>query len=349
LHSQNVIAPYFSAEIVVTLGNRCPVCLGAFLKPASVMEAGGGYRVDCPACGSFAVGEEAWDDFLDPQSGPGSKLTSVQRARISHRLRVASRDGSAKKPKLSEDFVSRFIADGYPGPTPAEQADAIIEVVGDSVAATGARMRSLPDDLYAVVGAPNPALANELAIELAERGLLVGSPLQTIGAPSSLMHVGLTLSGWDKYQAAKQGRLSGNYGFIAMKFGVEELDRYVERIMKPAIKVGIGYDIVSMRDVPRAGVIDNIMRAQIRDSAFVLAELTHDNSGAYWEAGYAEGLGKPVVYLCQRQKFDEAKTHFDTNHCTTVLWSPGEEQLFSQELVATLRRSLNLFLPDKQS
>jgi len=130
-----------------------------------------------------------------------------------------------------------------------------------------------------------------------------------------------------------------------MKFGDPILDSLVEDIIKPAVRSGIGYEVVSMRDVSRAGVIDNLMRAQIRDSAFVIVDLTHDNSGAYWEAGYAEGLGKPVIYICERQKFEEAQTHFDTNHCTTVMWSENGAEDFSKELVATLRRSLNLF-PD---
>ena len=63
-----------------------------------------------------------------------------------------------------------------------------------------------------------------------------------------------------------------------------------------------------MRDVSQAGLIDNVMRVQIRDSAFILADLTDDNLGAYWEAGFAEGLGKPVIYLCEAARFDNAKT-----------------------------------------
>ena len=85
------------------------------------------------------------------------------------------------------------------------------------------------------------------------------------------------------------------------------------------------------------------MRTQIRDAAFVLVDLTHDNSGAYWEAGYGEGLGKPVIYICEQNKFDTEKTHFDTNHCTTVAWSIGDPEPFVERLIATLRRSLNLF------
>ena len=82
------------------------------------------------------------------------------------------------------------------------------------------------------------------------------------------------------------------------------------------------------------------MRDQIRRSAFVIADLTHDNSGAYWEAGYAEGLNKPVVYICEKKKFNDSTTHFDTNHCTTVTWSRDDDDSFRSELVATLRRSL---------
>jgi nucleoside 2-deoxyribosyltransferase len=98
-----------------------------------------------------------------------------------------------------------------------------------------------------------------------------------------------------------------------------------------------------MRDVKEAGVIDNLLRVRIRDAAFVLADLTHANNGAYWEAGFAEGLGKPVIYLCEKGRFDETKPHFDTNHCTTVTWSAADPDAFRVDIVATLRNSLKLF------
>jgi hypothetical protein len=304
--------------------------------------AAGGYGVDCPACGPFAIQEEAWEDFLDPKSGRGSKMTAVQRARLSHNLRMAHAAGE-RRPKMDSDFVERFIDDGCPGPTPAEQAGHLIKFVGDHVLSTGTSLDDLPDYCYALIGSPNPTFAGELAIELARRGILSGIPHETIGATPSMLDVGLTLDGWTKYEAEKRGQFSGSAGFMAMRFGDAVLDEFVERVVKPAIRDGIGYSLVHMRDVSRAGVIDNLMRAQIRDSAFVIVDLTHDNSGAYWEAGYAEGLGKPVIYICEREKFEAAQTHFDTNHCTTVMWSKDRPDEFSRELIATLRRSLNLF------
>ncbi len=129
-----------------------------------------------------------------------------------------------------------------------------------------------------------------------------------------------------------------------MEFDDLELDPFVRDVVKPAVKKGIGYDLVDLRNVSEAGNIINIMLVRIRDSAFVIADLTHDNHGAYWEAGYATGLGKPVIYICEKTKFEKEGTHFDTSHYTTVLWSKDdpEGKRFGEELVATLQRSLNL-------
>ena len=141
----------------------------------------------------------------------------------------------------------------------------------------------------------------------------------------------------------RRGKVAGNYGFVAFSFGNAQLDGLLKDTVKPGLRETLGFDLVDMRDVATAGVIDNIMRAQIRDAAFILADLTDDNPGAYWEAGFAEGLGKAVIYLCESAKFEDARTHFDTNHCTTVIWNLSSSDLFMKELISTVRRSLNLF------
>ena len=222
--------------------------------------------------------------------------------------------------------------------SPTVVAMNIVRYVGDRVSESGKSVPQLTGAID-IIGSPSVELVNELIEELEERGLLrIGNSLKAFEG-SSFMEVNLTLSGWDQYEAEKRGNFSANYGFIAMKFGDGDLDPFVHNVVKPATKE-IGYELLDMRDVARAGIIDNIMRTQIRDAAFVLVDLTHDNAGAYWEAGYAEGLGKPVIYICEKGKFEEASTHFDTNHCTTIPWSKNDDERFRQELIATLRRSL---------
>lgn len=215
----------------------------------------------------------------------------------------------------------------------------LIRYIGERISESGQPIDQI-SGFAGYIGASSEDLADQILEELEERGLVkIGNVTHTFGG-SNFLNVNLSLAGWEQYEAGKRGQLSTNQAFIAMKFGDTDLDPFVNNVIKPAVKE-IGYDLVDMRDVARAGVIDNIMRAQIRDSAFVIVDLTHDNSGAYWEAGYAEGLGKPVVYICERTKFEEASTHFDTNHCTTVPWSKDDPEQFRNELIATLRRSLD--------
>jgi hypothetical protein len=77
-----------------------------------------------------------------------------------------------------------------------------------------------------------------------------------------------------------------------------------------------------------------------RDSELLLArplravELRDDRS--------AEGLGKPVIYLCKRSVFDDQKRrpHFDTNHHLTIPWEPETAVEDMVSLKATVRFSI---------
>ena len=225
--------------------------------------------------------------------------------------------------------------------SPAVQAMNLIRYIGDQVSESGKPLHHL-SGISESIGAPSRELANELVEELCEHGLIrMGEPVETMGSEPVYMNVNLSLEGWERYEAEKRGEFDGNYGFIAMQFDEPALMSFVNEVVKPAVKDATGCDLKDMHDAGRAGVIDDIMRLEIRDAKFVISDLTHDNHGAYWEGGYAEGLGKPVIYICEKEKFDEEGTHFDTNHCTTVLWSRDNDESFCQELTATLRRSLD--------
>jgi nucleoside 2-deoxyribosyltransferase len=79
---------------------------------------------------------------------------------------------------------------------------------------------------------------------------------------------------------------------------------------------------------------------EIRTSRFLISDLTHENAGAYWEAGFAEGLGKPVIYTCEKSEFEMHKTHFDTNHHLTVIWEMDDPEAVVEKLKATIRATL---------
>ncbi len=226
--------------------------------------------------------------------------------------------------------------------SPAVQAMNLIRYIGDQVSESGEPISLFAPDLPQTIGAPSEKFAEQLVEELYENAVIrMAEPQKTFGG-TTFLYVNLTLKGWEQYEAEKRGRFAGNYGFLAMQFDDANLEVFVLEVLKPTVREATGFELVDMRNISKAGIIDNIMRVQIRDAKFVIVDLTHDNNGAYWEAGFAEGLGKPVIYICEKEKFDAQKPHFDTNHCTTVPWSRDNDEGFCQELVATLRRSLAL-------
>ena len=304
----------------------CPVCQnaerGSSCQRSPIPNMIDASTFHCNVCALYAA--SGLDELTRLQD-----LEPLQRALLSHRLRT--RPPTEEPFRITPEWVNDLLSNGSL-PSPAVQAANIVRFIGDEVSRSGKPLDQLPVGFYAIIGALNREIAFHLIGELQERKILTGT--------NAILT--LSLDGWEQYEKEKRGQFEGNYGFLAMQFGDSELNSFVEDVVKPAVEEGISYKLVDMNDVGRAGVIDNIMRTRIRDAAFVIVDLTHDNSGAYWEAGYAEGLGKPVLYICEKAKFDEKGTHFDTNHCTTVLWSRDDDEGFKQTLVATLRRSLDL-------
>lgn len=61
---------------------------------------------------------------------------------------------------------------------------------------------------------------------------------------------------------------------------------------------------------------------EIKNSKFVVVDVTEQNYGAYYEAGYAQALGKEVIVCCRKEIFDnpDTKPHFDIAQKSMILW-----------------------------
>jgi nucleoside 2-deoxyribosyltransferase len=126
---------------------------------------------------------------------------------------------------------------------------------------------------------------------------------------------------------------------MAMQFGDAELHQAVDKCFKPAV-TRTGFELRVVTDQQGAGLIDDQIRAALVSARFVVADLTHSNPGAYWEAGFADGRGLPVIYTCRRAEWHKAKTHFDTNHMVTVIWDPADLKPSEDQMVAIIRATL---------
>lgn len=64
---------------------------------------------------------------------------------------------------------------------------------------------------------------------------------------------------------------------------------------------------------------------EIEDSEFVIADLTGNRGGVYYEAGFATARGKQVILSCK----EKTKIHFDVAQINTIYWR-DEDDLYER-------------------
>ncbi len=135
------------------------------------------------------------------------------------------------------------------------------------------------------------------------------------------------------------GAEAKDQGFIAMAFSLELSNRLRDEGLIPGI-FNAGYYPQRIDRKEHNNRIDDEIVAEIRKSKFVLADLTGNNAGAYFEAGFAMGLGRPVIWTCRQSDIDAGNVHFDTRQYSIVPWEPDKLADFSKRL--TLRNEATI-------
>jgi Zn-finger nucleic acid-binding protein len=313
---------------------NCPVCNSALKK---FVEQGRRNLCECPRCGPYSISIEAQDDL--PSLLSRGKNSS---ARLSHALyHMTKREQWA----FVTTTLLQNILDNTELPRPQEQLENLILWLGDTQPNMGATIEA-EDDAIAAVGMVDMPSLGFLVSQAIGVGLLKGEVVAFLGGACSILSLQLTLSGWQLYEQLTRGKSTSRIAFMAMQFGDSELDRIYNDYFKSGV-AATGFNLKRVDEGQPAGLIDDRLRVEIRQCRFLIADLTHQNRGAYWEAGFAEGLGKPVIYTCRKDVFeDKGKgTHFDTNHHLTVVWDAGNLDDAVERLKATIRATL----PDEAS
>ena len=138
------------------------------------------------------------------------------------------------------------------------------------------------------------------------------------------------------YRITAKGRLhlegvpnqNSSTGFCAMWFNDKVLSLWTQ-VIEPAIRLS-GYSPLKIDIKPHNNKIDDEIVASIRASRFVVADFTGQRGGVYYEAGFARGLGLPVIFMCR--KVDFKKLHFDIRQYNSISWSPEDMDSARTEL-----------------
>lgn len=151
----------------------------------------------------------------------------------------------------------------------------------------------------------------------------------------------VSIEGYDYINQKKH--IKKDSAFIAMWFGGEdEANQTQQSQLREAIQKGIsnaGYEPIIIDQVHHNNKICDEILKNIRQVKFIVADFTSSQDkddlyiprgGVYFEAGFALGLNKEVIWTCQE---DQAKQiHFDTRQYNQIRWELDKLDDFTKKL-----------------
>ena len=247
---------------------------------------------------------------------PAEKATVVRYV-ASHVIRRSRPEKGEHLPPFTKAVFDEIVR--RPLPTAAEQRDLLIVWMGDRLPFPESRAWLPFNEVSAAIGAGKGSEGlTYIWNELERQGLVQGGLAQSSTGTREYSG-GLTFAGWAAYQNLKAETRDSRTGFMAMSFNHAASGKMYNDTFVPAAAEA-GFALRRVDSIAQPGLIDVKMMVEIRAAAFLVADLTGHSHGAYWEAGFAAGLGKPVIYTCEEADFKSPGTHFDVNHHTTILW-----------------------------
>lgn len=336
----------------------CYVCRRSnlpFATPRALPDADA-LACTCDRCGVYEVEREF------AEAGATSDFRESERVLLSGLVRRATDERGQLARRLDFDVCRELLA-GEALPDAVEQADAMI----DAISQRSTFGRFTPDEHFEAwagrVFLPSAYEAGTLHLALQESGLL-----ESRGNPGEKgIAYTLTLKGWERAREIRRRRGPGNQAFVAMWFHGDMTGAY-EHGIAPALRE-TGYAPYRVDAAHHDNRIDDEIIKQIRRSRILVADATGARPSVYYEAGFAYGLGIPVLWCCNRNWTTYAieraqlapsmsgppacatttwpeQLAFDTSHHVYILWATPEEL---REKLAARIAGLGLNLPARAS
>ena len=275
----------------------------------------GVYEVECPRCGGFRLTDAATDALRE--------RTDLHI--LSGVLREASDRGESTL--VHEDHIEGLVASARIPQGPLAAADRLLEKLSNRASQFSSPIPLEPEDDFPLVfGKDADDLAYLLAY-LGEAGLL---ELERYGHNPYR----ITLQGWQHLERLRQTTPQAAQAFVAMWFGDS-----MREVWDTGFRAGLvdaGYVPVRIDEVAHNAKICDRILAEIRRSGLVVADFTGGRGGVYFEAGFAMGLGIPVIWTCRADDIDGL--HFDTQQYNHVVWTSADDLRLklADRIVATL-------------
>jgi len=295
---------------MATQKESCPVCK---LKSQEILEeADAGERITykCSRCGGKYTITRTAEGMVE-RKNIGLKLSAWIRERNELGIHIPEINSA------SIDEIEQLLPD-Y---NASDKQLLFLKSISRKSKFPGDSISLLPEIDYPLAWASAPEELLFYIRYLVERSLIARTDPEVREFGDESVSVEVTADGWDYLDEHKQRTIDLGQVFVAMSFS-DSMKSVWEKAIKPAI-TGAGYKAYRVDIEPHIDRIDAKIVAEIRNSFFVVADVTEQKHGVYFEAGYALGMNLPVIW-CVR-KDDLAKVHFDTRQYNHIIWESTEE------------------------
>jgi hypothetical protein len=196
---------------------------------------------------------------------------------------------------------------------PSENTDRLLRCAARRIKRPGRETRFVLDDDFTLVDAVDATEFDQYISWLKRDGLI-----EIEIWAGRIVSFKLTQAGWAR--ATPAGRVGGTPGtcFVAMWFDAITQDAY-ELGIAAAVEKDCGLRSIRIDRKEHNNQITDEIMAEIRGAEFMVADFTGHRAGVYYEAGFARGLGRTVIYCCREDAFGER--HFDTSVMNHIVWS----------------------------
>jgi len=295
----------------------CPICK---LKDDQINFNGSGFpniifKINCPRCNEFNCPET----FLHMQPNKPEPIISAW-------IRNLNEQG-AEVPLINWDTLKDLKA-RLPDRSPREKQIILLQNIERKTEYPGKAVQIVAEYDIPLAWASTKDEFLYYTESLIERGLLRDfgksrpfHPVTAIVYNSSAFAVTITADGWDYLEKHDLHIEERTQAFVAMSFS-EDLKPIWEDPIKNAIEKA-GYKAYRVDAEPHIDRIDVRIISEIKNSRFVVADVTEQRRGVYFEAGFALGLGLPVIW-CVR-KDDLGNVHFDTRQYNHIVWETPDD------------------------
>lgn len=293
----------------------CPICKNSDASKQGDFFKQDAYGWKCPQCGTFKISRRAEVNLRSTDDSLRWKVSSwlVQNAPemlTTHDIDIAC---EAKAPSIYQRAMKmlRWLSEKYP----AGHEFTIRELYEWN--AYDNTVRSDPSSIGDEWSSPLLPIGwcatnNEMQFMVTE---FLCNELALLQSQNNHEYQ-ISPKGWLVLEGAPN--VSSQMGFCAMWFNDEVTPLWID-VIEPAIREA-GYEPLRIDGKQHNGKIDDEIMASIRASRFVVSDFTGNRGGVYYEAGFAHGLGLPVVFMCR----EGDALHFDVRQYNCIFWKPDQ-------------------------